>query len=180
MCLEFSCEKDNDIENYLKNKAIDFEVRGVNRNYIIYNSKDIKPHIYGYFTLAIHNLIIPETAGLSKNMRKKLQGFSHSDKDDNYYKEFPSILIGQFGKNDKFKNRITGDELMNFCLFKVFEGQAILGSTSVILECKNIGYLRSFYEKFGFKYINDDYLENELIKFVKILDKNEIIIRNEL
>ena len=90
-------------------------------------------------------------------------------------REFPTILIGQFGKNDLFKGSITGFEAMQYCLSILLDGQARLGGRIIMLECKNISYLIEFYKKFGFSKIEKDYEEGELLQMIKILQEDEVI-----
>ncbi len=63
---------------------------------------------------------------------------------------FPSVLIGQLGKNDLFSNQITGKELLTHCINHIMQGIDKLGGRFLLLECKNEFKLISFYEDFGF------------------------------
>ena len=50
-----------------------------------------------------------------------------------------------------------------------------------MLECKDIPYLISLYEKFGFNVLEKDYEEGDLLQMIKILEETEIIeIKEEL
>lgn len=44
-----------------------------------------------------------------------------------------------------------------------------------MLECKDIPYLISLYEKFGFNVLEREYEEGELLQMIKILEEDEII-----
>ena len=71
----FVCEKDADIENFLKSRAIQFEKLGKSRTFFIYDEDQDELQILAYFTLAIQVLKIPEGM-LSGNKVKKLDGLS--------------------------------------------------------------------------------------------------------
>ncbi|AEX85567.1 hypothetical protein Marpi_1157 [Marinitoga piezophila KA3] len=171
----FFCRKDSDIERFLKEKAIKFEKLGKSRTFFIYNEDAIKNNkfeILAYFTLAIQVLKIPDE--FSGNKIKKLDGFS-SKINGKRITEIPAILIGQLGKNDLYSSKITGDEIMQFCFSKILEGQERLGGRIIMLECKNIEYLKNFYRKYGFDLIDKDYDNDELLQFIKILTEEDLI-----
>ena len=87
------------------------------------------------------------------------------------------ILIGQFAKNEAGVLPIAGADLMQYCLNMVFDGQMHLGGRIIMLECKDVPSLKKFYEQFGFKKLEKDYAEDELIQMVKVLQADEIIER---
>lgn len=169
----FSCERDFDIESFLKERAILFEKLGKSRTFFIFDEDDDKFKILAYFTLALQILKVPEEL-LSGRKTKIFDGFNAKIKGEKIT-EFPAILIGQFGKNDLFKDCITGFEAMQYCLGILLDGQARLGGRIIILECKNIPYLINFYGEFGFTKIQKEYEEGELLQMVKILQEDEVI-----
>ena len=67
----FVCEKDADIENFLKSRAIQFEKLGKSRTFFIYDEDQDEFQILAYFTLAIQVLKIPEGM-LSVNDKLKM------------------------------------------------------------------------------------------------------------
>lgn len=169
----FFCKKDEDIENFLKKRAIQFEELGKSRTFFIYDEDEDEFQILAYYTLAIQVLKIPEDM-ISGRKAKLLDGFSSKIKGEKIT-EFPSILIGQLGKNDLYLNKISGSEVLEYCLATILEGQVRLGGRIIILECKDIPYLVSLYEKFGFNVLEKDYEEDELLQMIKILEEDEII-----
>ena len=173
----FTCEKDRDIESFLKEKAILFEKLGKSRTYIIINEDEDEFNILAYFTLAMQVLKIPEDL-LSGRKTKVLDGFSAKIRGAKIT-EFPTILIGQVGKNDLHRELISGLEVMEYCLEAIFKGQAVLGGRIVMLECKDIPYIINLYEKFGFQKLERDYDEGEFIQMIKILEEDEIIEAKE-
>ena len=54
-------------------------------------------------------------------------------------------------------------------------GQVYLGGRVILLECKNIPALITLYEKFGFKIIEREYNDGELLQMIRVLGENEII-----
>ncbi|SHJ33450.1 hypothetical protein SAMN02745751_02310 [Dethiosulfatibacter aminovorans DSM 17477] len=173
----FVCEKDLDIESFLKNRAIQFEKLGKSRTFFIYDEDKDEFEILAYFTLAIQVLKIPEGM-LSGNKIKKLDGLSANMR-GNRITEFPSILIGQLGKNEMYPGTISGSEVLEYCLAKILEGQVRLGGRIIMLECKDTPYLVTLYEKFGFNVLEKDYEEGELLQMIKVLEEDEIIESKE-
>ena len=171
------CEKDLDIENFLKERAIQFEHLGKSRTFFIYDEEDDDFKILAYFTLALQVLKVSEEL-LSGRKTRFLDGFSSKARGDKIT-EFPTILIGQLGKNDLYEDSITGFDVMQYCFAKLLEGQALLGGRIIMLECKDIPYLIELYEAFGFKKLEKDYEEGELLQMIKVLEEEELIERKD-
>lgn len=170
----FVCSKDRDIEEYLRKDAILFEKLGKSRTFFVFDEDADSFEILGYFTLALQVLKIPEV--FSNRQIKKFDGYNakaHGEK----ILEFPVILIGQFARNEACAARISGYDLMQYCLNMLFDGQMHLGGRIILLECKDIPYLIEFYGQFGFCKLEKDYAEDDLIQLVKILREDEIIDR---
>ncbi len=162
-----------------------FEKLGKSRTFFIYEDteddengeKEEEFKILAYFTLGLQVLKVPEEL-FSGRKTKVLDGFSSKIR-GNKITEFPTILIGQLGKNELYKDSILGPDVMHYCLATLLEGQARLGGRIVMLECKNIPYLISLYEDFGFQLIDKDYEEDELRQMIKILEEDEIIEKED-
>ena len=168
----FVCSRDSDIEDFLKERAITFEKLGKSRTFLLFDEDEEDVKVLAYFTLALQVLKIPET--LSNRKIKNFDGFNAKINGERIT-EFPAILIGQVGKNDLYKDQISGYELMQYCLNTLLDGQMRLGGRIVMLECKNVPYLLGFYENFGFSKLEKDYQSDELIQLIKILQEDEII-----
>lgn len=168
----FICERDSDIEIFLKEKAILFETLGKSRTFLVYDEESENFQVLAYFTLALQILRIPQV--LSNRKIKDFDGFSAKIKGTRIT-EFPSILIGQVGKNDLYKDVITGFQLMEYCLNTLLNGQNYLGGRIITLECKDIPYLLEFYAQFGFVKLERDYEKGELLQLIKILKEDELI-----
>jgi hypothetical protein len=100
----FSCDKDKDIEFFLRNKAVDFEKVSKSRTYLFCDYQEFSENpivVLGYFTLSLKVLILPDE--LSVHARKELDGFRgkiHGIP----IKEIPCFLIGQLAKNSNIAN----------------------------------------------------------------------------
>jgi len=112
--------------------------------------------------------------GFSKTRVKKLTGYKNPKE-----KLIPIILLGQLGKNDNHKNKITGEELMIFVNQIVKEGQSKLSGTGIMVECTNNSKLIDFYEKHDYRLIDKEYEDDELIQFVKIFNRKDIIEKDK-
>lgn len=169
----FNCAKDPDIEFFLQKRAMQFEKLGKSRTFLIYDEDDNESFkVLAYFTLALQVLKVPDK--LSNRKIKTLDGFNAKINGERIT-EFPALLIGQLGKNDLYKDSVTGDEVMQFCLGKILEGQYRLGGRIIMLECKDIPYLINFYKKFGFQKIEKEYNDGELLQLIRIIEEDEII-----
>lgn len=160
-CPGFTCKKDRDLEDFLRNKAENYEIHNKGKTFLIMDldkmKNETRAEIFAYFTLAIHSLPIPENA--SKTLIKKLVG-SKSDA-----RNVPAYLIGQLAKNDLFAKQISGKEILDTALKGIKKAQEIVGGRVVAVDCKPEPKLHQFYIANGFTYLghND---ANNLDQFV--------------
>ena len=140
---KFTCQ-DNDVETFLKTKAVDFESRNKSRTYLIFDD-DV---LVAYFTLSLNALSFREN--VSKNTIKRIDGFSKD------IKAAGIILIGQFGKDCILAKHTSGETLLNTCMETIYKAQEIIGGRFVMLECLNIEKVVSFYVKNGFEFLQYD------------------------
>ena len=82
----FSCPKNKDIEDFLKEKSIDFEKKHFSRTYLVI---DEHQNLAGYFTLALKAMNLDKR--VSNRLRKLVSGYSNKPDSAIY-------LIGQLGK----------------------------------------------------------------------------------
>ncbi len=169
----FLCQKDRDIEDFLKKRAIYFEKLGKSRTFFLYDEDEEDFNILAYFTLAIQVLRVPQK-GISNRKIKNLDGFSSKQK-GSIISEFPSILIGQLGKNEMYPDKISGKEILEYCLAVLIEGQIRLGGRVILLECKPIPYLIRLYGEYGFSVLETDINSGELIQMVRVLGEEDLI-----
>jgi hypothetical protein len=141
----FSC-KDEDVELFLREKAVDFERRDKSRTYLILD--DETNTLLGYYTLSLKAL--PFGSGVSKSAIKAVDGFS-KDID-----AVGIILIGQFGKDKVSAQDVDGKHLFDICLETVYRAQKIVGGRFVLIECRDLEKVVSFYTRQGFEALQYD------------------------
>lgn len=62
-----------------------------------------------------------------------------------------------------------------FVCQKDLDVEKFLKEKAIMLECKDIPYLISLYEAFGFNKLEKEYDKGELIQMIKILEEDEVI-----
>jgi hypothetical protein len=146
----YSCPLNEDVENFLKTKAIEFSKQDISQTHLVMASYRELPILVGYFTLAIKYIHISKDI-LTSKMKSRLSKFAQYNSSIGKY-ILSSPLIGQIGKNyaDGYEKQITGDELLKLACDKVRTAQYILGGKTVYLECEDKPKLREFYESNGF------------------------------
>ena len=148
---DFSCPLNNDIEYFLKSKAVEFEKQGISRTQLIYASYREKSVLIGYYTLAEKVFIVSSKMSISNSLRKKINKFA------TYYPEsksymLPAPLIAQLGKNfaNDYNKLISGDELLNMAIEDIKLTRQLLGGKVAYLECEDKPKLIDFYKDNGF------------------------------
>lgn len=147
---KFSCPLNADVEDFIRNKAIEFSRQRLASVWLVLASFRDEWVTVGYFALAQKYTHI-RTEKLSKTLRKRLNKFVTFDVELRDYL-LSAPLIGQLGKNfvNGYDELITGDELLKIACDTVAEGQRIFGGRVVYLECEDIPALIDFYERNGF------------------------------
>lgn len=147
---DFSSPKNQDVENFLKNNAIDFSKKHQSVIYLVFSTEEVE--MAGYFTITMKPVTI-NAQGLSNTAKKRLDRFSkYDEKTDTYV--VAAYLIAQFGKNNNehIAHPIQGTKLMDCAVEKLSEIQYQLGGLLVYLECENQEKLLDFYQnKNGFR-----------------------------
>lgn len=146
----FTCPMNQDVEYFLRHKAIEFAKQSIAITYLIYAQYKKENVLVAYFTLA-NKFVAIYKEGLSSSMRKKITKFCQYDPAIKRY-TISAPLIGQLGKNyyREYNNLITGDELLKIACDKVAESQKIIGGKIVYLECEDKDKLTGFYSTNGF------------------------------
>lgn len=137
----FKCDKNEDEENFLHKKAIDFEKRNKARTYLLYDSTFQK--LYGYFTLSFKSI---ELQDVKKNQVKKMTAGENVE-------TYAVFLIGHLAKNSKY-NEIAGDKLLSIAETLILRAQKIIGGRLIYIDCKDIDQLKSFYMRNEYTYFN--------------------------
>lgn len=145
----FSCINNKDVDKFLKEKAILFSRQGLSKTHLVFAPHKGRMILVGYFTLASKCFVVKKNSKISKSLLKRIAKFGrYYDEANQYIVSAP--LIGQIGKNDKYKDFISGDILMAYACDAVRKAQALVGGKIVYLECEDKIRLLDFYRSNGF------------------------------
>lgn len=147
---EFSCEKNPDVERFLKEQSIAFTKKNQSVTYLVFANEDAA--LIGYFTLTIKPISV-NAGEFSNTMKKKIARVSELDEENGTY-TLSAYLIAQLGKNfaDGMNERITGEQLLQAAVDTIKELQYMAGGMVIFLEAEEKEQLMKFYEeKNGFK-----------------------------
>ena len=145
---DFYCPYDEDIEYFLRHKAIPLEMAEFqsSKTYLVgfVNSQN-KFSLCGYYTLSNNPFTLSDK--LSKSKRKSLTEGGTSKK------AISAILIGQLSKNYNraLNYTIDGSDLLAFALNTISSVYNSAGLDLVYLECKDVPKLKEFYERNHFE-----------------------------
>ena len=140
---EFSCERNQDVEDFLRRQAIDFTNRHQSVTYLVFSTDDAQ--LLGYFALTIKPITVSGEP-FSNTVRKKLSRVSTLNEKEHTY-SLAAYLIAQLGKNyaDGANERITGAELLALAVNQIEILQYQAGGMVIFLEANNEDKLLSFY-----------------------------------
>ena len=151
---EFSCPLNAEIENFLKDDAIDFTARMSSMTHLVIDPADSS--CVGYFTLA-HKPFFISADKLSKSQCKRIERFAKARKsEDGRTAQYvvSAFLIAQLGKNfgrSEDVDQISGAELLLSAFERITIAQHEIGGQVVFLECEDGNRkLKAFYEKNAF------------------------------
>lgn len=166
---DFSCPLNEDVEDFVRHKAYDFERVGMSRTYLVFAQDRDEFHLCGIYSLSPG--VIDIDPSISKKKRKQVFGTTYP-----VGKVLKTYLIGQLSKNFKDGNdrHISGELLLELAFERIRENNKVVPSTVIHIDCKDIPQLRSFYERFGFTYFktNDNGLLVYLMPTAKVLSPN--------
>ena len=111
---DFTCPMNINVEEFLKEKAIEFTKRNQSVTYLVFLND--ASTLVGYFTLASKSITVKEGI-LSKTIQKKISRISEYDSEYHTFR-LSAYLIAQFGKNftDNANKKITGHQLMELAI----------------------------------------------------------------
>ena len=159
----FSCPINADVENFLKDKAAEYERKNLSRTYFVFYDDGDTHILVGYFSLAL--ITIDVSSNVSRSIIRKISGNEGK-------KQCAVLLLGQLGKNQKDgihrKKLITGKQLLGIAQNIIRDIQYKIGGRTLLVECKDCSTLRNFYEECGFKLVNKSSNEDLLRYFVSI------------
>ncbi|WP_231147876.1 acetyltransferase [Clostridium botulinum] len=128
-------------------------------------------NILGYFTLAQKHMQLPQE--ISKSKRKKYDGINNKATDINCY------LIGQLGKNDKYKKVINGKEVLEQAINIIQKCSEYVGGRTILVECENKEPLKKFYTNNNFEYLSTDEVTG-LLQYILPLNKTKFVKSDEI
>ena len=163
----FSSPINPEIENFVRNKAIDFARRKLSVTYLVTDVND--GQILGFFALTHKAVLIPH-AKLSKSSLKKLERFARLDRATGEYMA-SAFLIAQFGKNYGVDNgkRITGKELMKLANDVLVHIQRQIGGGIIYLDCEDKENLIKFYTDEKFQHFGERFSSEENLKYLQYM-----------
>ncbi len=152
----FVCDKNKEVEQFIKEKAIVFSAQGIAKTHLVYwSSSDEKwggksKELVGYYSIAPKTITIKKET-MSKSKWKKI--CKHGDcLSVPGVCNLPALLIGQLAKNYHNGNDtlISGSDLLQLAIEKIKKVQAEVGGRIVYLECEDAPGLIKFYNDNGF------------------------------
>ena len=170
---EFSCERNQDVEDFLKRQAIDFTNKHQSVTYLVFATDNAQ--LLGYFALTIKPITVSGEP-FSNTVRKKLSRVSTLNEEEHTY-SLAASLIAQLGKNyaDGANERITGAELLALAVNQIELLQYQAGGMVIFLEANNEDKLLSFYGNNRFQPFDrrttesKDKESHELIQLLRLL-----------
>ena len=169
----FSCQKNPDVERFLKKSSIEFTKKNQSVTYLVFDVSSME--LVGYFTIALKPLTVRGET-VSNTVKKKLMRVSELDEQSQTY-TMSAYLIAQLGKN--FKNgaekKITGEELLELAWDIVEKMQYMGGGMVTFLEAENSERLLSFYQANRFQTFDtrqtatDSEEPHELVQLLRLL-----------
>ena len=168
----FVCPLNSDVENFARNKAIQFAKQRIAITYLVFVHQENDAYLAGYYTIA-NKFISVLGSVLSKTIQKKIGKFSQYDEDlQRYMISMP--LIAQLGKNfaEYLPINVSGNDLLGMALERVRYVEHLIGGKTVYIECNNQPKLYDFYAANGFISFNQrlkDVGENS--------DKSDVLVQ---
>ena len=162
----FRSVHDSATESYLKEKAIDMEVRDLSRTYLAIS--DDEPKVLGYITISIKCMRVPDENLLSGKTRKSMNIDSRTNIVQSY-------LIGQLSRSADAPKGL-GCYLLDVAFEKLNQARGIVGCRVVRLDCHD--ELIEYYKAHGFRLIttNDDRSLNQMMAFVVPRHREEGVV----
>lgn len=159
----FSCVKNNDVEKYLKNTAIEHNKQSITKTYLIIevNDNNTSIKVVAFFTL-LNKVVKIKSSKISKSQLRKLQKFSLLDTENIY---IPTFFIAQLGKNDSEEN-FSGIDILDIIDDTFKKYKTIINGKTIFLHSINAEKVSKFYTDNGFKHL---IMQGDLELLVKII-----------
>lgn len=148
----FSCPINQDVQTFIREKAIVFAQRGFAATHLVYwvSGDDTEKELVGYYTLAPKDLIV-KSEHVSRTLFQSIKQYGHCEPHGNIC-TIPTILIGQLSKNytDGNDTLISGSDLLYMAIERIKRIQIESGGRYTYLECEDKEKLINFYQTNGF------------------------------
>lgn len=163
----FRCSKDLDIENFLRQKAIQFEERGWCRVYLMMNKEELskrKFKVEAYFTLSHKSVILQEDVSGTK---RREVGYSKTDTNIHF------VLIGHLGKkiyideenpSNNFYSDVSSKEILDRAFEVIGKAHELISCRCVLVECNDSEKVHKVYTDYDFKYLQHDGEHHQFFK----------------
>lgn len=162
---DFLCPKNKEIESFVKQNALEFAKRKMSITYLVIDENGALAAI---FTLT-HKAVQLSNDNISGSMRKKIERHARLDEESNTYM-LSAFLIAQFGKNDQYKEKISGNALMDITMSVLVAVQHEIGGGVVYLECEDRPQLLFFYEnEQNYRVFGERYSDRDKVKYIQLL-----------
>lgn len=149
----FRCTPDRDIENFLREKAVEFSDRGLCSVYLLLNEEQFNAGrlvIEAFFTLS-HKSMSADTQSMSKSSIKKYGGKKDA-------KTLDFVLIGQLGKyiDGAARSQIKGSEILDEAFGVIRQASELIPCKYVLVECGDEEKVQNFYRSYNFAFFQKD------------------------
>lgn len=163
---DFSCPINQEIEYYIKNNALEFARRKMSITYLVMDSDG---NLVAIFALT-HKAVQLSAHGLSSSTRRRVERYARLDEASGTYM-LSAFLIAQFGKNNQYKQMISGKDLMDITMNILSDVQRKIGGGVVYLECEDRPQLLSFYssDQNRFRIFGERLSDSDGIKYIQLL-----------
>lgn len=145
----FMCPLNQDVEDFLRNKAIVFSARSFAKTNLVFWETDDRStrELVGYYAITSKVIRVERGSVNSKEARKLREHGIFDDRTNQYMVSAP--LIGQLGKNFANGNDclVSGSDLLQMAIEKVRLIQNEVGGRFVYLECEDEEKLIHFTRK---------------------------------
>lgn len=143
----FQCCKDEDVEQFLRERAILFEIRGWATTYLLLNREKFEKNelwVEGYFSLTHKAVSFLED--VSKTTRGRVSGNRNATTES-------FVLIGQLGKyigRDGTISPLSGKDLLDDAMGIISQSSDLIINRNIMIECKPIEQVKKVYLDYGF------------------------------
>ena len=152
----FKCPKDEDIEKFLLNYAIEYEENNVSRTFFVLDS-EVPGEIIGYFSIGLNVMYFEEKIAVGE----AYQGINLYE---NGFR--PIYKLFMIGKNSLYdKSVCMKDVFFNTTIPYLKIAQQYIGGDLLYIDCEP--QLRGYYEGLGFTYYDDQ--DHNLIRMIRKL-----------